>query len=187
MTTKKPSEIGELVYEAQEPIDETSDLVETDSNNFLVFLQTKDQLIKEILERPNPKCTDRDLHIAIAKDAVKMYIHMSIAAAVGLFTGLATSYLLLGSDNLNNQSYDVYIPLKEKAAICDTVIAPLQESMRNSCNQENFERGTALKVISDKKNQVLEQYACTPQEWQCKPSKPYDLDNSTYTVEFRYK
>jgi|SRR3989338_2055215 len=75
----------------------------------------------------------------------------------------------------------------QKKDICDLVVKPLEESMRKNCNQDNFERGTILREISEKKDQVLEQYACTPQEWQCTPSKPYDLENSEYKVEFRYK
>ncbi len=136
MTKKKPSEISEVIYEAQDPIDETRgldeicDLDETDN-------ATDDEEIYY---------TNRDLYLAIAKDVVKdlpYIVFDSVCCAVCyLSTFLATGYLLLGSDNLNNQNYGVYIPLKEKAAICDKVIAPLQKSMYNDCNQNNLDNGT---------------------------------------------
>ncbi len=124
MTMKKPSEISELIYEAQDPIDETSDLDETDSNNFLVFLLTRDYQ-EEMLY------TDRKLYMAIAKDFVKDLPYSVIGAACFLSTFIATDCLLLGSDNLNlnNKNYSVQ---KEKAAICDKVIAPLQKMRRGS-------------------------------------------------------
>lgn len=159
MTMKKTSEISKLVSEAQDPIDETRDLDETYNLNTRPFT---------LFEQAKEFGTN-----------VITTLKFTSAGVACLSSGYLLGILL--SPNVN------YPVQKEKAAICDTVIAPLQESMRNSCNQDNFERGTALKEISDKKNQVLEQYGCTPQEWQCKPSKPYDLDNSTYTVEFRYK
>ena len=126
MTKKKPSEISEVIYEAQDPIDETRDLDETDNAT------DKEELFY----------TDREMYMALAKDFVKDSLYIFISGVCLAETFLATSYLLIGSANLYNQSYDVYIPSKEKAAICDTVKAPLQESMRNSCNQNNLDNGT---------------------------------------------
>ena len=123
MTKKKPSEISEVIYEAQDPIDETSDLDETD-------VQTEEES-PYLYGGRNPYMPSLD-EFAVG----------TIGAACLWSTFLATSYLLLGSANLNNQKYDVYIPLKEKATICDTVKAPLQKSMHNGCNQNNLDNGT---------------------------------------------
>ncbi len=99
--------------------------------------------------------------------------------------GVATGYI--GAELGNSIAIHNFKTEVQKNDICNLVVKPLQESMRNNCNQTNFERGTVLREISEKKDQILKQYACTPQEWQCKPSKPYDLENSEYKVEFRYK
>ncbi|MDP3698642.1 MAG: hypothetical protein Q8R47_03575 [Nanoarchaeota archaeon] len=100
--------------------------------------------------------------------------------------GVATGFI--GAELGNSAAIRNFKTEAQKKDICDLVVKPLQESMRKNCNRDNFDGpGTVLEDISQKKDQVLEQYACTPQEWQCKPSKPHDLDNSEYTVEFRYK
>lgn len=124
MTKKKPSEISEVIYEAQDPIDETRGLDETDNQT------DKEELFY----------TDREMYMALAKDFVKDSLYLFISGVCLAETFLATSYLLIGSDNLlNNQNYSIQ---KEKAAICDTVVAPLKKSMRNSCNQNNLDNGT---------------------------------------------
>ncbi len=107
MITKKPSEISELVSEAQEPIGETSGLDETDNQTY----------------KEETFYTDREMYLAIAIDFVKDLPYVIIGAACCLSTLIATDCLLLGSENLNlnNQNYNVQ---KEKAAICDKVEAP---------------------------------------------------------------
>src|SRR3989344_6041522 len=99
--------------------------------------------------------------------------------------GVATGFI--GAELWNSAAIRNFKTEVQKKDICDLVVKPLKKSMIKNCNQDNFEQGTVLREISEKKDQVLEQYACTPQEWQCKPSKPYDLQNSEYKVEFRYK
>ena len=103
MIKKKPSEISEVIYEAQDPIDETSDLDETD-------VQTEEEIFY----------TNREMHIAIAKGFVRDLSYTVICAVCCLSTFLPTSYLLIGSDNLlNNQNYSIQ---KEKAAICEVQV-----------------------------------------------------------------
>ena len=73
MTKKKPSEISEVIYEAQEPIDRIHDLDEPDK-------QTEERYHPSMLSAIKQGATDG-----------------AIIGLVGGFAVLATSYLLIGS------------------------------------------------------------------------------------------
>ncbi len=75
----------------------------------------------------------------------------------------------------------------QREAVCDLAVGPLKHNFKKNCNRENFERGDLLKKISQEKNQILESIDCQAQIWECKPSKPYDLENSQFEAIFRYK
>lgn len=120
---KKISEISELIYEAQDPIDETRNLDEIygldETNNATYEEETFETFY-----------TNREMYLAMAKDFVKDLPYVIIGAACCLSTFIATDCLLLGSGklaNLNNINYSIQ---KEKTAICDTVIAPLQKNAK---------------------------------------------------------
>ena len=113
----------------------------------------------------------------------------------GYFTGIAAAATGIGALDAYLGHQKQNFPIKKEntsetkkgTVLCDVVVAPLRDSMLKSCNQANFEHGTVLGEISEKKDKLLEKYSCTPQSWQCKPTKPYDIGNSEYAVEFRYK
>src|SRR3989344_2823446 len=125
----------------------------------------------------------KDSNVFMTGAAVGALLAGSFGSIAGYKLGSIFGHQIYFVEKEENTSY---ITETQKESICDLAIAPLRKSMLKNCNLDNFEHGTVLKDISEKKDQVLEQYACTPQVWQCKPSKPSDLQNSEYKVEFRY-
>lgn len=111
----------------------------------------------------------------------------ALTAFVGGYGGNKLVPIMLEPHTQNQEYIIEKDPVTQKSGLCDKVIEPVRKDFIKNCNRDNFEQGTILQEISEKKDQVLEQYSCTPQEWQCRPSKPYDLENSEYRVEFRYK
>ena len=112
----------------------------------------------------------------------------SAAALMGVYAAHKIVTSLQEHGTQDQQQYVIQKdPVAQKTVLCDSVIGPLKKEMLRSCNYANFDHGIILQDISEKKDQLLEKYSCTPQSWQCKPTKPYDLDNSDFVVEFRYK
>ncbi len=127
----------------------------------------------------------KSLEIVVAK-----HVGKTILKVVGAGLIIGGAYILgytKGNDVAKEQAYQIQKDISaNQTNICEKVIGLLQEEMRQNCNRENFENGDVLHSISTRKDQILEQYDCSPQEWQCKPNEPSDLEKG-FKVEFRYK